>query len=367
MASTLNASTSSGLISSGDTSGVLAFQTNSGTTAVTIDTSQNVAVGNTSPQAKLSVGAGTTAPGYGYTAKMLYVCDTTQPEVLIRETTGSVVTSMYADSSTGNLRTATNHPLVFATNNTERMRIDSSGNVGIGTTTTSNARLTISDSSDGAQSGKMRLGDNGTYYGENLFRYNSSEYRIGVYPSGNMTFYATGSENMRLSSSGNLLVGTTSLNTAQSKLTLKGANAVIWGVGPTSDSANSNFYITNASAVGVYLGNGNTSWTAYSDERLKTDLKPIENAIQKVSTLRSVTGRYKTDDEAKSRSFLIAQDVQSVLPEAVDATNSEMLGVQYTDVIPLLVAAIKELKAINDTQAETINALTARIVALEGR
>jgi len=62
MASTINASTSAGLISSGDTSGVLAFQTNSGTTAVTIDTSQSVAIGSTSTASatRLTVkGAGT--------------------------------------------------------------------------------------------------------------------------------------------------------------------------------------------------------------------------------------------------------------------------------------------------------------------
>jgi hypothetical protein len=58
--------------------------------------------------------------------------------------------------------------------------------------------------------------------------------------------------------------------------------------------------------------------------------------------------------------------VQAVLPEAVDATDANLLGVSYTDVIPLLVASIKELKAINDTQAATINALTARVTALEG-
>jgi hypothetical protein len=78
---------------------------------------------------------------------------------------------------------------------------------------------------------------------------------------------------------------------------------------------------------------------------MKTDLIPIENAASKVSTLRAVTGRFKTDEEGKSRSFLIAQDVQAVLPEAVDASDPDKLGVQYTDVIPLLVAAIKELSA----------------------
>ena len=92
-------------------------------------------------------------------------------------------------------------------------------------------------------------------------------------------------------------------------------------------------------------------------------MKAIENAAQKVSMLRAVTGRFKTDAEGTSSAFLIAQDVQAVLPEAVDANNPERLGVAYTDVIPLLVAAIKELKAINDAQAQTIESLKARLDA----
>ena len=57
---------------------------------------------------------------------------------------------------------------------------------------------------------------------------------------------------------------------------------------------------------------------------------------------------------------MIAQDVQAVLPEAVSVQDIEtgVLGMSYTDVIPLLTAAIKE-------QRETINALEARITALE--
>jgi hypothetical protein len=88
-----------------------------------------------------------------------------------------------------------------------------------------------------------------------------------------------------------------------------------------------------------------------------------------VASLRAVTGNFIDDKAKKSRAFLIAQDVQAVLPEAISIQKDEQqtLGIQYTDVIPLLVASIKELKAINDTQAETINALTARIEALENR
>jgi hypothetical protein len=102
---------------------------------------------------------------------------------------------------------------------------------------------------------------------------------------------------------------------------------------------------------GVYLASGGTSWISASDERLKTDLIPIEDAINKVATLRSVIGRYITDEEKIRRSFLIAQDVQKVLPEAVvtNQKNGE-LGLSYTEIIPLLVAAIQE-------QQEQINKL----------
>jgi hypothetical protein len=105
---------------------------------------------------------------------------------------------------------------------------------------------------------------------------------------------------------------------------------------------------TNGSAYnGLYLINGSTSWASISDERLKTDLVPIKDAVNKVSSLRSVIGRYKTDEVGITRSFLIAQDVQKVLPEAVNIQNNETktLGLQYTDIIPLLVASIKELTA----------------------
>ena len=94
------------------------------------------------------------------------------------------------------------------------------------------------------------------------------------------------------------------------------------------------------------MSNGNTSWSSISDERSKDIIEPITNAIEKVSTLRTVIGKYKKDEEGTRRVFLIAQDVQSVLPEAISVGDKEngFLGLSYTDVIPLLVASIKELK-----------------------
>ena len=120
----------------------------------------------------------------------------------------------------------------------------------------------------------------------------------------------------------------------------------------------------NLDTTGVQLALGGTAWAALSDNRLKDIIEPIQNASQKVSTLSAVIGKYKTDAENMRRSFLIAQDVQAVLPEAVFVDTEGQGGIdnvlclEYTSVIPLLVAAIKEQQAM-------ISALTDRITALE--
>jgi hypothetical protein len=115
-----------------------------------------------------------------------------------------------------------------------------------------------------------------------------------------------------------------------------------WSSGP--DNGN-NFVVFNQAVAGVYVTDGGTSWTALSDERFKDIIEPITNAALKVSTLRTVIGKYKTDDVNKRRAFVIAQDVQKVFSEAVDAQNPKQLGVQYSDLIPLLIAAINELSS----------------------
>jgi hypothetical protein len=231
--------------------------------------------------------------------------------------------------------------LAFASNTTERMRITSGGSLLIGATTGSGKLNITSDQG----SNNQYLNFVGTQSGF------SQEYGFGIV-NGTKDFrlydYTVGAERMRITSGGNIryyitaAYGDTNLewyntssNTVQAKIWADGnprINAQVGGSG------------------GVYLASGGTSWTSASDETLKTDLIPIENASEKVAQLRSVIGRYKTDEVGTKRSFLIAQDVMSVLPEAVDIdAKTGIMGVQYTEVIPLLVASIKELKAKIET------------------
>jgi hypothetical protein len=196
-------------------------------------------------------------------------------------------------------------------------------------------------------------------------RYSTSQYDgkhvWSIAPSGTAGNAITFTQAMTLGTDGCLMVGaTTPAQTISTNnyLTIRGPSGQPWGVGPTTSYGN--FYIAN-SGIGVYLANGGTSWSAQSDERTKDIIEPIIDATNKVSTLRAVIGKYKTDKEGVRRAFLIAQDVQAVLPEAVNTQGNgvDTLGLQYTDVIPLLVAAIKEQQAI-------ITQLQADVAALKG-
>jgi hypothetical protein len=190
-----------------------------------------------------------------------------------------------------------------------------------------------------------------------LIKGTSSELNINSLTSNPITFTIDTTERARLDASGNLLVGTTSLisGTAAGSINIAGANSqqiVIRNTDATAgafwrqavDSGNT-FYVLNNASTGVSITSGATSWSAVSDERLKDIIEPISNAIAKVGSLRSVIGKYKNDETNTRRSFLIAQDVLSVLPEAVDSSKSNELGLRYSELIPLLVAAIKELTA----------------------
>jgi len=103
----------------------------------------------------------------------------------------------------------------------------------------------------------------------------------------------------------------------------------------------------------MYMNTGGSSWTANSDIRVKKNFLPISDALENMLQLRGLTYLYKTDADTDPRRVgVIAQDVQKVLPEAV-AEHDGILGVKYTEIIPLLIEAIKELKHGVDLKFES--------------
>lgn len=108
---------------------------------------------------------------------------------------------------------------------------------------------------------------------------------------------------------------------------------------------------------GNVIATGNV--TAYSDERLKTDIERISGALGKVNSLDGVT--FTRVDSGERQTGVIAQQVQAVLPEAVSvaAGKDAILSVAYGQMVGLLIEAIKELNTKVDNQAREIAELRA--------
>ena len=102
-------------------------------------------------------------------------------------------------------------------------------------------------------------------------------------------------------------------------------------------------YKSSTDNFNIYL---NGLLYSFSDLRLKTDIKNIENALDKLCSLNGVTYRLKDskDENDKRQTGLIAQEVNDVLPEAVIINNDGYYNLAYGNMTGLIVEAIKELK-----------------------
>ena len=96
--------------------------------------------------------------------------------------------------------------------------------------------------------------------------------------------------------------------------------------------------------------------TAYSDARLKKNIKVIENALEKVNKISGYTFE-RTDIDVGSQTGVIAQELINVLPEAVSTTHSGMYTVAYGNMVGLLVESIKELNSQVTSLKEEIEKL----------
>ena len=131
---------------------------------------------------------------------------------------------------------------------------------------------------------------------------------------------------------------------------IRGGNTA-WQLGTIGTGNNFNIF---CSSNGVALATGASSWSAFSDRNLKTNFEDIEEPIKKINKIKGLYYKLKTDTpEEMRRVGVIAQDVQSVLPEAITElfkNDEPYLGVKYTELIPLLIEGIKSQQGMIDLQ-----------------
>jgi len=301
----------------------------------------------------------------------------------------------------------------------ERMRIDSSGNVLVGATTPYSGTVSNVTATTGVDIGSsstatskqlqfIRNGSTGTagniYATAGSFsNYCGIEFVIDNVGGGSQAGYlkfnttnnATSAERMRIDSSGNLLVGTTSgsthiiqkSNASSTVLSIINSSAtspsgaVFNFSAAAPNNGTQTFWAAsdNAAYRGGLLSNGGlqnyqANNSNLSDQREKKEIQLAPNYLDKICQIPVKTFLFNDQTDTDLNLGAIAQDVQAVCPELVMESNwgskeepKMRLSIYQTDLQYALMKSIQELKALNDTQAETINALTARIVALENR
>ena len=363
-----------------------------GFTAMTIDTSQNVGIGTTSPSEKLQVAGGLRLTGT--------LSGSQASCVGIDYSSAARIVSYGANTSTqGSFAFLTSNSNASTTN--QVVTIDSSGNVGIGTTSPVGVAGTKLDVRGSITAGQATVGrasleqGNSTNSGYVAFWNSDLSVRQGyvgyatLAGGGGLTissdtnnaliFNTNATERMRIDTSGNLLVGSTSNYGGVKLLVAQPNNNSAFIVNNTTASPTANtiwsnysaaastnfvhFYATtsgNSVANFQVLGNGNVqnsnnSYGAFSDVSLKDN---IVDATSKLDDLMKVQIRnytLKNDPDKIKQIGVIAQELEIVFPSIVEEIkdrdqDGKLLetttkSVKYSVFVPMLIKAIQELKA----------------------
>jgi hypothetical protein len=307
-----------------DTSTALTVKT-VGTTAVTIDTSQNVGIGTSSPSQKLDV-SNTANSGVSIKINSSNAGSSTYGALIFGSDIDSTVSSIQQNSSTNTTLGGANSlnifsksaPITFSTQSIERMRIDSSGNLLVGTTSpATNCQNTIVGASTGINLALGVIHNATTNVVRGLllkcpnFNGNDGYLMIGARSGGDVAY---------MYSNGN------------------------W---------------TNL----------NNSYGALSDIKLKENIADATPKLEKINQVRVVTYNLKSDPSQKQIG-VIAQELEQVFPSMVEETadrdaegnelDTKTKYVKYSVFVPILIKSIQEQQAL-------ITSLTARIEALEAK
>ena len=371
-------------------------------------TSTGLGIGTSSPSNPLTVNKD------GAAGVLIRTSDTNYSSLNLGSWISGGVTYISSDKA----GTGSYLPLTFYTNGSERMRLDTSGNLGLGVTpNTSWATLKTIQIGNAGFSGYLggNYSSSNAYYDGATWRYITAnkatlyQQSSGGYDGLHKWFISVGTPSigadtaftqaMTLDASGNLLVGCTSLPSSSVKGSafLFDANQGRLYVSANSTAARDLAYWINPNGVvGTITTSGtSTAYNTSSDYRLKHDIAPMTGALAKVAALKPVT--YKWNADNSDGEGFIAHELAEVCPHAVtgekDATRIEQYeispavpatfdedgneltpaveavmgerevpayqGIDTSFLVATLTAAIKE-------QQELITQLQADVAALKG-
>ena len=312
----------------------------------------------------------------------LYLSGNVTSSGTFRGGAGSASTPTFlTDGSTGMYRASSND-IGFSCGGSERARIDSSGNLLVGKTALnigtagtevrSNGQLIVTADADNPADFNRKTSDgtialfrkDGVAVGSiqtnsgrldiqgnaNTVRIQSGTSLMQVTNGTQITFETAGSERMRIDDAGNLLVGTTSTYST-SKMTLEYSSNTNFGItlrdsGTATTAGHFNF-VKGGSVVGTIQSTSSaTSYNTSSDQRLKDNIVDAPSASDDIDAIQVRSFDWKADG-SHQKYGMVAQELQSVAPEAVSQgeTEEDMMGVDYSKLVPMLVKEIQSLRA----------------------
>ena len=275
-------------------------------------------------------------------------------------------------SGTVEFHQSSNAAMTFLTNSTERMRIDSSGNLGIGVTPSawsnpykcvqlSGGSLSVYPTTDlyisqnAYNSGGWKRVAAG--YASQYIQTNSEHRFLIAVTDPTVDSAIAFTQAMTLDASGNLLVGTTAVGMTAGGVRLKNGGGNLGEISLSNNSGAADYVArfvwgSGATLVGnITVSSGGTSFVTTSDYRLKESVVPLSGGLARVNALKPSTYKWKAD--GSNGEGFIAHELAEVVPLAVtgvkDAVNEDGTvnpqGVDLSKVVPVLVAAIQELTA----------------------